>query len=115
MKRGSRWRVPAATTALLVSAIACGGADAPTTAVTGVVIDISARSLTDIESLTVRDESGATWVFGAEGYGGVAPSHLRQHMVLGMPVTVSFRRRGDALVIESIVDYTPGETPEPHR
>ena len=97
-------------------ALACGAEDGPGTAasVSGVVLDMSAQSLVQIESLTLQDEAGAAWDFVGGGYKGVSPSHLRQHMVQGLPISVSFHEEGGVLVIDEIGDFMPGVTPTPH-
>jgi hypothetical protein len=100
----------AASLALALALSACGGADAPdgpAESVSGVVVDVQAESLLELSSLKVRDEAGVTWEFVRRGPGGVGeltPSHLRQHGVLGEPVTVTFRREGRLLVIDRITD-----------
>ncbi len=83
--------------------------------VTGIVIDVSARSLLEIDTLTIEDDEGAEWRFSGRGYRGVTPSHLRQHMVQVFRVAVTYREVGEELVIEEIRDYTPGATPGPHE
>ena len=98
---------------LAAGAMACGDTAGPTAAVTGVVIDLSGDALNDIDSLILQDESGATWEFVLKGQGGATASHLREHIVLGLPITVSFHEKGDELVVDRLEDYTPGETPEP--
>lgn len=115
-KGASRWLPAAAlfTWLLIGSTIACAGGGiswgTPDPAeVSGVVLDIAGESLTEIESLTVRDGSGVTWKFVAEGYAGMTPSHLRQHMVLGQRITVSFHEAKGAQVIDKIVDQVPAD------
>lgn len=82
---------------------------------TGHVVDVSAKSLLEIDVLTVADDEGTEWRFSGRGYRGVTPSHLRQHMVQVFQVVVTYREEGDELIIEEIRDYTPGETPAPHE
>ena len=88
----------------------CGdGADAPTgvpksETVNEHVLQVKAASLIELESLTVEDDKGVTWTFEAAGVLELTPSHLRQHMVLGESVTVTFHRENDTLVIDAITD-----------
>ena len=99
----------------LFHAGACGTAGSAEDTVTGHVIDVSAKSLLEIEVLTVEDDSGTAWKFSGRGYRGVSPSHLRQHMLQGLQVVVTYRGEGEDLLIRDIRDYTPGATPAPHE
>ena len=99
----------------LLSAVACEPTGSAEATVTGHVIDVSARSLLEIDVLTIEDEEGAEWSFSGRGYRGVTPSHLRQHMLQVFQVVVTYREEGGELVIEEIRDYTAGATPGPHE
>ena len=98
--------------ALLVFALACGPESIPgpdsqaIESVRGPVQDVQARSLLEIESLTVRDDAGRGWKVEGRGKSveGFTPSHLGEHMVLRQPVTVDFYRDGEALVLVDITD-----------
>ena len=97
------------TIATLWLATACGGNGTPTRApdtlnVHGLVVEVAAKSLTDLASLTVRDEMGSLWIFTAEGFVGMTPSHLTEHRLLGEPVTVSYKETPDGLVALRITD-----------
>ena len=84
-----------------------GGADGPgTMSVQGHVQKVEARSLLEIGSLTVRDRNGRDWVIDGGGTDtlGFSPSLVREHMVLGQPVTVFFHRDGDVLVLDDITE-----------
>jgi hypothetical protein len=76
--------------------------------VRGVVTDVRARSLLELESLRVVDEQNTEWEFkpSAEGVTGsghaYTPSHLRQHMVQGVPVIVTYTEKDGVLTIVSI-------------
>ncbi len=74
--------------------------------VRGAIVDVSARSLLELDTLTVEDASKMRWTLEARGkvFQGFTPSHLREHMLLGLPVTVKYHREGDALVIDEISD-----------
>ena len=89
---------------LAIGALACGPSQRPTKEVTGAVLEVQATSLTDLESMAVRDESGVTWRFEARGYRRESPSHLRVHMVQGLLVTVRYHEEQGSLVIDEITD-----------
>ena len=99
----------------LFSAIACETPQSAGATVTGLVVDVSAKSLLDIDTLTIEDEEGREWSFTGRSYRGFTPSHLRQHMVEASQVAVTYLEEGDELIIQEIRDYTPGTTPVPHE
>ena len=72
--------------------------------VRGLVLEVNAKSLLDIESLTIVDSVGNTWNFNARQFRGFTPSHLNEHRILGDPITVTFHRIEGDLVIEEIMD-----------
>ncbi|MBI4198523.1 MAG: hypothetical protein HY533_05380 [Chloroflexi bacterium] len=72
--------------------------------VRGFVLDIQARTLTEVESLTMVDKDGAVWRFQAEGNLGFTPSHIREHMLQGQEMTVHYKGKGDALVAVRVTD-----------
>lgn len=88
--------------ALLWVAAACSSAGEQS--VRGHVLDVQARSLTEVESLTLVDDQGKEWQFQAQGNVGFTPSHIREHMLLGQPVTVFYREEGEALVAVRVTD-----------
>ncbi len=81
----------------------------------GFVLEVSARSLVEVEVLRVEDEEGAVWELSGRGYRGVSPSHLRQHMLQGMPVVVTYEEEDGELRIREVADYAEGATPAPHE
>ena len=89
---------------LAIGALACGPSQQPTKEVSGVVLEVQAASLTDLESLALRDQSGVTWRFEARGYRGESPSHLRVHMVQGLSVTVKYHEEQGSLIIDELTD-----------
>lgn len=114
--RPGRVAAPLAVAVLaLLAATACETPGRDEATVTGLVIDVSARTLLEIDVLTIEDDEGAEWRFSGRGYRGVTPSHLRQHMVQVFRVAVTYREEGEDLVIREIRDYTPGATPGPHE
>ena len=100
--------VLSALTVILV--LACGGNSAtvraePEGQVRGLVLDVVNRSITELETLRIRDEAGEIWSFtGAEGFIGITPSHLREHQLTSSSVLVTYVRRGDTLVALDIGD-----------
>ena len=104
------WLAVVALVAALAAA-ACGGGSAsgedgePRESVKGVVVRVEARSLTELEFIDVQDDTGFVWRFQpGEPYRGLMPSHLREHMVQGLPVTVMYCALGDVLVMEDVTD-----------
>ena len=99
--------------AVLLTAADCGGDGKDETGeaaqqVRGVVTDVQARSLLELGSLRVVDEQSTVWDFrsGSQGVKGsghdYTPSHLRQHMVQGVPIIVTYMEKGGVLTIVSI-------------
>ncbi len=95
-----------------VFAVACGGDDSTVEAgleVTGLITDVTALRLLDLTSLDVRDAAGRTWRFAANrrttSSSHLSPSHLRDHMVQGLSITVEYHEGDDgALVILDMRD-----------
>jgi len=96
--------------AVAVAAGACGGSTdggaAEPESVRGQIVEVVPLGLLDLDSLTIEDSDGEQWHFEARGarFFSFSPSHLTEHMVQGLPVTVTFRRDGDALVVSGIGD-----------
>lgn len=108
MRPGIRaWFVIAAM-AVAVALSGCGGGTTGTQTaqqvVRGEIMDVKARDLLHIESLTVRDADGRTWVFEARAVLEFTPSHMREHMVLGEPVAVTFHEEAGVLVADKLAD-----------
>jgi hypothetical protein len=90
-------------------AVACGGdgsAAQGAQTVRGLIVEVNARSLLELETLTIEGADGSRWRLEARGrsFGEFTPSHLREHMVQGLPVSASFHREGDVLVLDGIRD-----------
>ena len=82
-----------------------------TESVRGMVVEVNSVSVNQLDTLNIKDLNGNTWKFEVPtGYEGFTPSHLREHMVQGSPVTVMFNRRNTpkcrdgCLIIEKITD-----------
>ena len=78
--------------ALLLAA--CGGGEDARETVHGILTDVQTRTFTEIESFSLIDEAGETWLFVTEGQLELTPSHLRQHMLGGDEVRVEYERPG---------------------
>ena len=97
---------------LIATALACGAGTSSDSKgqssemVHGLVRAVQTRSLLELESLTVEDDDGTEWRFEARGrrFADFTPSHLREHMVLGVPVTATFHRENGVLVLDDITD-----------
>jgi len=102
------------TTLLVIWAVACGSEEQPGTpaaeqsTVTGVVLDVAVGSLTQIETLSVQDDTGTKWDFEAEDYRGWLPSHVRDHMVQGAPIIVTYHEEAGVLYVDEIEDARSG-------
>ena len=105
--------LPAVLSALVLAVslvLACGGNSAISEAeskgeVRGLVVEVVGRSITEVETLRIRDEAEKEWSFtGAEGFIGTNPSHVREHQLMGWSVLVTYIREGDTLVALDIGD-----------
>jgi len=82
------------------------GCAGDTETVIGRLIDVQSSGLLVLDSIEVIDEDGRQWKLESPGdLSHFTPSHLRQHMVLGEQLRVSFHRDGDALIIDRLSDY----------
>ena len=96
--------------AVWLAAAGCSGGattevDVPRESVRGVVVRVEARSLTELEFMDVRDDTGFVWRFRPGiAYRGFTPAHLREHMVQGLPVTVVYRWKEGAPLMEDVTD-----------
>ncbi len=105
--------------ALIVSAVvlcvvagalvaACNDGDR---SVTGVITNVEALSLTEVDSFTVRGNNGETILFGVDPVAaldfehGLVPSHLREHALAVQEVTVSYYVTDDDRFIALRVDH----------
>jgi hypothetical protein len=84
---------------------ACDG----TEEVRGVLVAVESRSLTRVDSITLRLADGTERRFGVEAAPEASshlssPGHLREHMTHGDVVTVRFRRANGTPVATSIRD-----------
>ena len=72
----------------------------------GLIQGVEAQSLLQLKSLDLIDDAGNTWHFEAKGktFASFTPSHLNEHMLQGLRVTVVFHRDGEMLVMDDITD-----------
>ncbi|MCY4654288.1 MAG: hypothetical protein OXC95_14130 [Dehalococcoidia bacterium] len=76
----------------------------------GLITSVEARTLLDLESIEVTDDEGKTLEFHAAGrrFMDFTPSHVREHMLQGLGVIVTYRKSEDgALHIVDIRDRPP--------
>jgi hypothetical protein len=69
----------------------------------GLVVEVQAASFLQIASFTLRTDDGTLVEMTVEGDVGMTQSHLREHMALGDPVTVTVRH-ADGLTIATRID-----------
>ncbi len=106
--------VVAVGVALAVSLGACsagGGDDAP---ISGIVTEVTG-DLTTVESFVVLDGTGRSHKFvPADGllfYGGPL-THLRDHVVTGQPITVTFVEGFEGEKTATLIEHVGGEEHE---
>ena len=63
--------------------------------VVGHVVEVTARSLVEVESLTIVTSEREEWEFAGGEFPGFTPSHLEEHQALGEPVRVYYVREED--------------------
>ena len=81
----------------------------------GLILESSSSSLLEFESIKVVDEVGTVMEFqsGGRRFSHFTPSHIRDHMVLGHGVVISYREVDGVLHVVEITDAPPAETPGP--
>ncbi len=98
----------------LAGAVACGVASSSESEpgesktremqIRGMVLEVVARNITEVETLRLLGEDGKEYRFTTEGFVGFSPSHIREHQLFGEPVIVSYVQKGGRLVAVSITD-----------
>ena len=95
---------------LLALAAACAGGGSPPTPganslqVRGHVVEVVSRSITEVETLRIRDAGGKTWTFTTEGFIGFSPAHLREHQLFGQTALVTYVEKPGRLVAVNVTD-----------
>lgn len=88
---------------VFVIAAACTSSD-DGKSITGQVVEVEARSITEFETLTIIDSDGQQWEFIGGLFAGFTPSHLNEHMALQEPVKVWYVEDGDQLRVTRVED-----------
>jgi hypothetical protein len=106
------YNVPLMWVLLLIGNLSCGGErmdiiDVSLVEVSGLVTEFKARSLTEIDSLSLETMEGQIYNFKVgKNLGKFTPSHIRQHMVHGDLVEISYFRRDGENWLRSVQDFT---------
>jgi hypothetical protein len=86
----------------LVIAVVLVGCGPQATTAQGIVVDVKASSVTQVDSFTLRTTDGRELVFRVGALelddGAFPAGHLREHMALGEPITVSYRQANGTAV-----------------
>jgi hypothetical protein len=97
----------------VVLAAACSAStSAPPRTARGVLLDVEAPSLQQVDSFTLRTDDGEELHFttAPDFNQGVShlmtPGHMRQHMALADPVEVTYRNDSGRLVALSAIDVS---------
>lgn len=99
--------------ALVVAvAVALGGAlGSGRQTVTGWVVGVESRSLTDVAGFTLRTQDGRVLEFRVGPLeldrGGFPAGHLREHLALSQPVVVAWRDEGGQRIAVRLEDAPP--------
>jgi hypothetical protein len=96
---------------LLVLLVGCSAAPQTQTA-RGVLLDVVSPSIQQVDSFSLRTDDGRVLSFltapdfntGASH--AMTPGHMRQHMALADPVTVTYREESGKLIALSATDAT---------
>jgi hypothetical protein len=97
---------------LVIGNLSCNGehmdiSDESLVEVSGSVIEFKARSLTEIDYLTLGTAEGQIYNLKVgKNLGKFTLSHIRQHMVHGELVEISYFRRDGENWVRSIQDFT---------
>ena len=95
---------------LLLAGCSAPPAAAQTHTVRGVLLDVESPGIQKVDSFTLRSDDGQELQFSTapDFNQGVAhlmtPGHMRQHMALADPVTVTYRAEGGRLVALTATD-----------
>ena len=90
MSYTSRFRVGCVTLLTAICMIVACQSTTGDSVVVGHVIGVTAKSLVEVETLTIVDDDGKSWVFDGGEFPGFTPSHLEEHQALGEPVRVFY-------------------------
>ena len=88
----------------------CSSPAAPTKTAHGVLLSVDSPSLQQVNRFTLRTDDGVELNFTAapdfnQGSAhAMSPGHMRQHMALAEPMTVTYREENGRLVALNAVD-----------
>ena len=109
-----QWIILAVIATTLVFGARCGGGangtERPEGVFEGLITNVEASTLLDLESIEVSDDVGNARVFHAGGmrFTEFTPSHAREHMLQGEGVSVTYKESEDgSLYIVEIRDLPP--------
>ena len=87
----------------------------PPMSFSGLILEFKQGSLLEFESIRVINDTGTVMEFhsGGRRFSHFTPSHIREHMLLGQGVVVSYREDAGAFHIVDITDAAATETPGP--
>ena len=91
---------------VLLTGGACSSASAQPEPLTahGIILAVSQRTFTELESIDIRTDSGEEMSFKVEGDTSLTPGHAREHMSFVEPVTVYYREAGQDHIAYLITD-----------
>ncbi len=90
--------------------VGCSASAAPTRTAHGVLLSVDSPSLQQVNRFTLRTDNGEVLDFTAaadfnQGSAhAMSPGHMRQHMALAEPMTVTYREESGRLVALNAVD-----------
>ena len=95
---------------LLLAGCSTPPATAQTQTVRGVLLDVVSPSIQQVDRFTLRADDGRELLFTAAPNFNqnvshvMTPGHMRQHMAMADPVTVTYRQENGSLIALSAVD-----------
>lgn len=90
--------------ALVCALAAC---DSENKVVRGTPVNVQSETLLELTVVDVVVGGVERWHFEGRGFRsstGFTPSHLREHMVQGLSITVRYHEEGEVFVIDDITD-----------
>ncbi len=107
------WMTPllalSVTAISMVLIVACG-ADGPSglaegqKQIRGMMTEMEARSITEVELLRLEGDDGREYTFTTEGFVGFTPSHLREHQLFGQSLLITYVEKDGRLIAVQIDD-----------
>jgi hypothetical protein len=103
-------RASAAVFLAVLLVLACSAPPQPTKSAHGVLLSVEAPSIQKVDRFTLRTDDGqeldfvAAPDFNQGSAHAMSPGHMRQHMAMAEPMTVTYREDNDRLVALNAVD-----------